>query len=55
MDIFYGIVFSKINPKIWKIAGTSEFCKNTIKLFQNYILVLIILHLGPCLTFYNYN
>jgi hypothetical protein len=25
------------------------------KLFQIYILVLVILHLDPCLTFYNYN
>jgi hypothetical protein len=31
------------------------FCKNTPKLFINYILVYVILHLGPCLTFYNYN
>jgi hypothetical protein len=29
--------------------------KNTPKLFHNYILVPLILHLGPCLTFYNYN
>jgi hypothetical protein len=38
-----------------KIVGTLEFCKNTLELFQNYILVPIILHLGQCLTFYNYN
>jgi hypothetical protein len=38
-----------------KIAGTLEFYKNTPELFHNYILVPIILHLGPCLTFYNYN
>jgi hypothetical protein len=38
-----------------KIDGTSELCKNTSELFHNYILVPIILHLGPCLTFYNYN
>jgi hypothetical protein len=38
-----------------KIAGTSKFCKNTLELFQNYILVPVILHLGPYLSFYNYN
>jgi hypothetical protein len=37
-----------------KIAGTSEFFKNTLELFHNYILVPVILHLGPCSTFYNY-
>jgi hypothetical protein len=31
-----------------------EFCK-TAQFFWNYILVPEILHLGPCLTFYNYN
>jgi hypothetical protein len=31
------------------------FYKNTPKLFLNYILVTAILHLGPYLTFYNYN
>jgi hypothetical protein len=55
MDIFYGIVCRKINLKIQKITGTSEFYKNTPELFQNYILVPVILHLGPFLTFYNYN
>jgi hypothetical protein len=32
-----------------------EFYKSTSELFWNYILVPVILHLGPCLTFYNYN
>jgi hypothetical protein len=32
-----------------------EFYKNTPKLFWNYILVHVILYLGPYLTFYNYN
>jgi hypothetical protein len=32
-----------------------EFYKNTPEIFQYYILVPIILHLGPCLTVYNYN
>jgi hypothetical protein len=29
--------------------------KNNPELIQNYILVPVILYLGPCLTFYNYN
>jgi hypothetical protein len=29
--------------------------KNTPKLFQNYILDPKILHLGPCINFYNYD
>jgi hypothetical protein len=33
----------------------SYLYKNTPELFQNYILVPVILHLGPCLAFYNYN
>jgi hypothetical protein len=32
-----------------------EFYKNALKLFPKYILILIILYLGTCLTFYNYN
>jgi hypothetical protein len=55
MDIFYGIVFRKINLEIRKITRTFEFYKNTPELFENYILVHVILHLGPYLTFYNYN
>jgi hypothetical protein len=31
------------------------FYKNILDLSRNYILVPIILHLGPHLTFYNYN
>jgi hypothetical protein len=31
------------------------FCKNTPEPFCNYILVPALLHLGPCLTFHNYN
>jgi hypothetical protein len=38
-----------------KITGTLEFYKNTPELFHNYILIPAILHLGPYLTFYNYN
>jgi hypothetical protein len=34
---------------------TLYFCKNTPELFQNYILVHVILHLDPYLTFNNYN
>jgi hypothetical protein len=47
--------FRKIIQIIQKIVDAQQFCKNTPKLFQNYILVPVILHLGPCLTFYNYN
>jgi hypothetical protein len=32
-----------------------KFCKNTSEFFYNYILVPVILHIGPYLTFYNYN
>jgi hypothetical protein len=31
------------------------FLEKTPELFQNYILVPVILRFGPCLTFYNYN
>jgi hypothetical protein len=55
VDIFYGFCLRKIIPQIPKITRTSEYCKNTPKLFHNYILVPVILHVGPCLTFYNYN
>jgi hypothetical protein len=30
-----------------------EILQSTHKLFQNYILAPIILHLGTCITFYN--
>jgi hypothetical protein len=39
---------------IWlfqKKVGTLDFHKNTPELFQNYVLVTIILHIGPCLSF----
>jgi c-di-GMP-related signal transduction protein len=55
VDLFHGFFFSKINPKNLKNPRTPYFYKNTPELFQNYILVLAILHLGPYLTFYNYN
>jgi hypothetical protein len=32
VDIFYGFFLRKIIPQIPKIAGTSEFCKNTHEL-----------------------
>jgi hypothetical protein len=41
---------NSINPKNhWNL----KFCKNNHELFHNYILVTVILYLGPCLTFYN--
>jgi hypothetical protein len=54
VDLFHGIFNRKIIQLFQKIVGTWNFYKNTPELFQNYILVLIILHLGPYLTFYNY-
>jgi hypothetical protein len=44
----------KIIHLIPKIAWPWKFYKNNPKLFRNYILVPIISHIGPCLTFYNY-
>jgi hypothetical protein len=55
VDMFYGFFLRKIIPQIPKIVGTSDICKRTPELFHNYILVPVILHLGSCLTFYNYN
>jgi c-di-GMP-related signal transduction protein len=55
VDLFQGFFFSKIIPKILENPRTSYFCKNTLELFQNYILLTAILHLGPYLIFYNYN
>jgi hypothetical protein len=55
VNLFHGFFFSKIIPEILENPRTLYFCKNTPELFQNYILVPIILHLGPRLTFYNYN
>jgi hypothetical protein len=47
VDIFHEFHYRKIILKIPKNPRTPEFYKNTPKLFQNYILVTIILHLGP--------
>jgi hypothetical protein len=55
MDQFHVILFRKIIQIILKITGALEFYKKHIELFQNYILVPVILHLGPCITFYNYD
>jgi hypothetical protein len=55
MDLYHGIFFRKIILKILEIPIPQKFYKNTPKLFLNYVLVLVILHLGPYLTFYNYN
>jgi hypothetical protein len=52
---FYSFIFSKTNPKILENPSPLNFYKNTPGLFLNYILVPAILHLGPYLTFYNYN
>jgi hypothetical protein len=55
VNLFHRFFFSKIILEILENPRTPYFCKNTPELFQNYTLVPIILHLGPCLTFYNYN
>jgi hypothetical protein len=47
VNVYHGFFFSKIILKILKIPRPSYFYKNTPVLFQNYILVPIILHLGP--------
>jgi hypothetical protein len=55
MDLFHGIFNRKIIPLNPKIPSHGIFKKNTPELFQNYILVPEILHLGPDLSFYNYD
>jgi hypothetical protein len=55
VNLFHRFFFSKIILKILENPITPQFCKNTPELFQNYILVPAILHLGACLTFNNYN
>jgi hypothetical protein len=63
--------FKENNSKISENARTLSFCreatrffnyilvpefyKNNLKLFQNYIFVPVILHLGPYIIFYNYD
>jgi hypothetical protein len=51
VNLFYMFFFSKIILKILENPRMPYFHKNTPELFQNSILVPIILHLGPCLTF----
>jgi hypothetical protein len=55
VNLFHGFSNRKINKKYPKIIGARYFYKNTPELCLKYILVHIILHLGPYLTFYNYN
>jgi hypothetical protein len=55
VNLFNRFFFSKIIPEILENPRMSYFCKNTPELFQNYILVYVILHLGPYLIFYIYN
>jgi hypothetical protein len=47
VDVFHGFFFSKIILKILENHRMPYFCKNTPELFQKYILVHVILHLGP--------
>jgi hypothetical protein len=54
VDIFHAFFFRKNNLIIIENPPALVILQNTPKLFQNYILVHIILHLDPYLTFYNY-
>jgi hypothetical protein len=47
VNLFHEFFNRKIILKILKIPRPSYFYKNTPILFENYILVPIILHLGP--------
>jgi hypothetical protein len=55
VDLFHHFFNRKLIHKFQKIIRALDLCKNTPDIFYNYILVTIILHLGPCLTFHNYN
>jgi hypothetical protein len=55
VNLFYIFFFSKINPKILENPRPSNFYKNTPRLFWNYVLVPLILHLGLWSTFCNYS
>jgi hypothetical protein len=55
IDQFRDFSFRKIISLIPENPGFRYFTKTTPKLFQNYILVPVILYLSPCLTFYNYD
>jgi hypothetical protein len=43
------------NSIIIENSRHQEFYKNIPELFQNYVVVPKNLHIGPYLTFYNYN
>jgi hypothetical protein len=47
MDLFHGIFNRKIILRILKIPQLIKFYKKPPELFQKYILVPVILHLGP--------
>jgi hypothetical protein len=47
MDLFHGIYNRKVISRIPKIPQLIKFYKKPLNFFQNYILVPIILHLGP--------
>jgi hypothetical protein len=55
VDTIYTFSYTKIICLFQKFAGAMQFCKNTLGLFQNYVLVLLFFHLGPYLSFYNYD
>jgi hypothetical protein len=55
MDLFHEFCNRKIILKVWKITEALDICRNTPELFQNYIFIIVILHFGLYLTFYNYD
>jgi hypothetical protein len=55
VNLFHGFSNRKIKTEILENTRTLEILQKHPKLFQNYILVPLILHLGPCIYFYIYN
>jgi hypothetical protein len=55
IDAVHDFFFRKIIVKILESPLSSVFLQTPPELFQNYILTPVILCLGPCLSFYNYD
>jgi hypothetical protein len=55
VDIFHWISSKKNKSENLEIHQDPGFLQKHPELFWNYILIPAILHLGPCLTFYNYD
>jgi hypothetical protein len=47
MGPVHAFFLRKINLEIWKITEALDFFTKTTRTFLNYILVPVILHLGP--------